>query len=168
MSTATNVLTISRIIKANKLSDVMVGAILTGENGQEIQAGPKQIVALVERDLVESGPHPVLTDRGELVLKALKGEFLTEGEEAQVFPVAATGGQRYAVVTEEAGADPIIVLHSEAPDTAPLSFHEARAQLIEHFAERRDHYKILIKNTRSLRVSDLSEDAETDEDSPEE
>jgi hypothetical protein len=154
-----NVLVVTRIAEGLSLSHVMVGALMTGKGGEQIQAGPKQLKALAERGLVDLD-EGVLTDLGNRAVAALEAEELSDELASELFPVTST---RYFVKANEAG-DLEIRPFSEAQNgEVALSFVDAKDELIQYAISRRDFYRDLIKSTRSLRAKGvLGEDAEAE------
>ena len=153
--------TIARIMQANKLTDVMVGALFTGEEGKPVQAGPQQIKPLSQRDLID--PETLtLTLRGETVLHALKGSELSEEESELVYPaVPVSSGERYFVDWSAETADSMIRPMSEAVNgEASLSWAEAKMQVIDYATVGITARRELIKATRSLRKIDVQDETE--------
>jgi len=159
-----NVQKIAEIMKANRLSPVMVGALFSGEDGKGVTAGPKQLAALANdsRAFMDAETN-LLTERGVLLVRALKGEVLSDEEEASLVP---TPSRRYVIDWDE--NLPRIFPFSEAyGDLVPISLAEAKVQIIEFAAKKRNEYRELAKATRALRVKDIlgsdsDNDAETD------
>jgi hypothetical protein len=148
---------ITQIIQAHKLSDAMVGALFTGEDGKAVEAGPKQVTALSERTLL----HPesrILTDQGSLLLRALRGEVLSPDEELAVFPVSGSksGGERLYFVDWTTTPVPQIRLIADSDGSEiAVSLAEAKETIINDALVQRDRYRNLIKETRALRAKDL-------------
>lgn len=145
---------ILKIALANKLSDLMVGSLRSGEKGESVQGGPKQLDALIERELIDPDEH-TLTERGHVLVRALNGEDLSSEDEVLVYPTSTpSSGSRYFILTTPDG--PVIRPFSEAgPDDAPLSFPDAKEKLIEYASEMRDKFRQMIKDVRSLRRKDV-------------
>lgn len=143
----------ARIMDCNKLSETMVGAIYSGEDGNRVEAGPKQVRALIDRGYLDEETE-TLSQTGRIVLHALKtGEVAAENEE-RVFPVAtpSTSGDMY-FITDAYDIRPF----SEAPDGAQaLSWGAAKAQVVADATARRKADALLIKSTRALRKADLT------------
>lgn len=143
----------ARVMQSHKLSDVMVGALMTGSDGVEIEAGPKQVRALVERGLVSDG-YNTLTDHGRIVLHAMQTGEVAPENESLVFPVAAPSVSADQYFITDAGE---IRPFSEAPEGAQsLSWGAAKVNVIADATARRRADAELIKRTRSLRKRDLT------------
>ncbi len=168
---------VSKVMSAHKITDVMVGALLTGktEDGQDnqIQAGPKQIKALVERGFVSEDYH-YLTEKGQLVYRALSGEELTEDETNELLQSTGTTSSRSAGtflvdVTAKTAAE--MLVPSENGEGLPWA--DAKLAIRAHFIEVRENARKVLQNLPKVRKSDVTgrteaSDAQESDSDPEE
>lgn len=142
----------AKITEANKLTSVMVGALHTGRDGKEMQAGTAQLKALSERGLMDSDTR-TLTSRGYLILRALDGEEISKHEEADLFSVSVSSARYFVDWTDE--AEPKIRPWSEDSDETWVSLIEAKNEIVEYAAAKRDRFREMIKDVRALRAKDV-------------
>lgn len=162
----TDVLFIARIMQTHNLSDVMVGAILTGKdsdgNDQVVQAGPKQIKALVERNFVGENGH-YLTEKGQMVYQALNGEELTDEEKLTLLVSTGTTSSRSTarfLVDFEAETIDGMVIPSDNGEGVPWA--EAKDMLRDHFIAVRNRARIVLKEIPKLRKADITSAPQTE------
>lgn len=170
-----NVMLIANVMSAHKLTDVMVGALLTGkdEDGNDslIQAGPKQIKALVERGFV-SEEYGYLTEKGQLAYRALNGEDLAEDELSEILASSGTTSTRSAgTFTVDFTASDVSDMIVPSDNGDGVSWAEAKEAIRDHFVDVRQHARAVLKDLPKVRKADVTATArvvEIGEDDPEE
>lgn len=151
----------TKLTTAHKMTDVMVSAIMTGKDDeghdQAVQAGPKQIKALTERGFVSADYH-TLTEKGQLVYRALSGEELTEDETNEILKSSVTTSQRSAgtfVVDVTARTVADMIKPSENGEGLPWA--DAKQMIRNHFLNEREFARNVLKDLPKLRKNEVTE-----------
>lgn len=138
----------ARVTQANRLSAEMVQALMTADlNGKPVEGDTRSLNALshITRRLIDE--YGVLTERGQIVFRALRGEQLSEEESARIFPVPVG---RYFVEGND------IRPYSEAVNgETALSLGDAKSVILAGLRAE-------MKRVRAIKASDINKGAEDD------
>jgi hypothetical protein len=152
-----------KVTQAHNLSEVMVGAIVSGENGESVTAGPKQIKALLERGIVNEEDH-TLTEFGQLIARLFTApETLTEEDRDSLLVSSAPSAKGSFLVDTSAETLAQMIRPTENGEEG-LTFAAAKEELADWVIGQRDLYRDMLKGVRSLRKKDVTGD---DESAPE-
>ena len=150
----------NRVMSAHKMTDVMMAAVVTGKDDegydQAVQAGPKQIKALVERGFV-SEEYGTLTEKGQLVYRVLTGDVLSEDETNEILKSTVTtlkssAGTFVVDVTAQVVADMI----KPSENGEGLSWNDAKQAIRDHFTAERQFARDVLKSIGHLRKADVT------------
>jgi len=152
---------VTRMNNANSLTDVMVGALMTGkdENGSDavIQAGPKQVKALVERGFVSESTH-YLTEKGQAWFRAFSGEEITDEERKLLTETAVTtSGRSAGTFLVDVSARTVTEMIRPSENGEGVSWAEAKEEIKAHFIAERDFARKVLQNLPKLRKKDVTQ-----------
>lgn len=152
---------VSRVMSAHKITDVMVSALLTGKNedGSDnvIQAGPKQIKALVERGFVSEEYH-YLTEKGQLVYRALSGSELTEDETNELLQsTVTTSGRSAGTFVIDVTVRTVTEMIRPSENGEGLPWADAKQAIRDHFLAEREFARTVLQNLPKLRKAEVTE-----------
>lgn len=163
-----------KVTQTHNLSEVMVGAIVSGENGDAVSAGPKQIKALLERGIVNEEDH-TLTEFGQLIARLFTAPETLNDDDRDALLVSSTPSAKGSfLVDTEALTVNEMIRPTENGDEG-LTFAAAKEELANWVISERDRFRDLLKAVRSLRKKDVTdesddsddaEDSEADENTP--
>lgn len=154
-----NPMDVVKVAQAHNLSEVMIGAIVSGDQGELVTAGPKQIKALVERGIVSEEDH-TLTEFGELLCRLFTApDTVNAGEMSDLLTSNAPSARGSFLVDVHAENLTDMIRPCENGEEG-LSFAAAKEQLADHIISERDRYRDLLKAVRSLRKKDVTDESE--------
>lgn len=155
---------VTRMNNANSLTDVMVSALMTGKdedgNDNVIQAGPKQVKALVERGFVSEVSH-YLTEKGQAWYRAFSGQEITEEERKLLTETAVTSSSHSAgtFLVDASQADLKLMIRP-AENGEGLPWADAKKALREHFLKEREFARKILQDLPKLRKAEVTENAQ--------